>query len=280
MLSEELNSMIDAAIADGVITDKERQLIMKRAVKEGQDPDEVEMIMEGKLQAQKKVYKPQNSKLGTVKKCPSCGAIIPESSLKCPECSYTFRDVKANSTYKELYDNLVEADRSRKHIDITDYAGLLAFEKDHSRVIDRKVSLIINCPIPNTEDDLVEFLTMASPNLKMTKGLITMPGIIRGLGFFAISCLVFVIICVLISIFKGDDSIGPAFGAGLMLGGIVGFFGGSFYAESTTKKHDEVINKNKIASAWKIKCEQCMLKAKILVKDPQELERLQSLISK
>ena len=31
MLSEELNSMIDAAITDGVITDKERQLIMKRA---------------------------------------------------------------------------------------------------------------------------------------------------------------------------------------------------------------------------------------------------------
>ena len=47
--------MIDAAITDGVITDKERQLIMKRAVKEGQDPDEVEMIMQGKLQAQKKM---------------------------------------------------------------------------------------------------------------------------------------------------------------------------------------------------------------------------------
>lgn len=280
MLSEELNSMIDAAITDGVITDKERQLIMKRAVKEGQDPDEVEMIMQGKLQAQKKMYKPQNSKLGSVKKCPNCGAVIPESSLKCPECSYTFRDVKANSTFQNLYDNLVEADRSRKRIAITDYTGLIAFEKEHSRVIDRKVSIIINCPIPNTEDDLVEFLTMASSNLKMTKGLIAMPGIIRFLGFFTISCLVFAIISVLFAILTGDDEIGLAFGAGLMLGGIVGLLGGIFYAESTTKKHDEVINKNKIASAWKIKCEQCMLKAKILVKDPKELERLQSLISK
>lgn len=45
--------MIDAAIADGVITDKERRLIMKRAVREGQDPDEVEMIMEGKAECSK-----------------------------------------------------------------------------------------------------------------------------------------------------------------------------------------------------------------------------------
>ena len=265
MLSEELNSMIDAAIADGVITDKERQLIMKRAVREGQDPDEVEMIMEGKLNAQKEVYKPQNSKLGVIKKCPNCGATISSTSLKCPECGYVIRGVKANSTYKELYERLHSAEEDRKSCSDDEDAT-----RENSRIMYRKMELITNCPIPNTEEDIVEFLTMASPNIKKNISFGALPGIAHILIGFLIPIITLPII------FAPMDSDGAQLG--LLLGIIFGIGGGMFAARFG--KNVEATNHNKLAKAWKTKCEQCMLKARAMIKDPQELARLEALISK
>lgn len=166
MLSEELNSMIDAAIADGVITDKERQLIMKRAVREGQDPDEVEMIMEGKLNAQKKVYKPQNSKLGDVKKCPSCGATIDAFVGKCPECGYIFRNADSVSSLKKLEQILHDIDASNADTFDKikfDPMGLKAYRNNDLHV-KLRAQAISSFPVPNSKEDLLEFITYAITN--------------------------------------------------------------------------------------------------------------------
>lgn len=50
MFSEELNKLIEAAFVDGVLTDKERTVIMKRAIAEGNDPDEIELLLNSELQ--------------------------------------------------------------------------------------------------------------------------------------------------------------------------------------------------------------------------------------
>ena len=44
-----LGKLIDAVIADGVITDKERAVILKKAVANGYDSDEVEILLDAKL---------------------------------------------------------------------------------------------------------------------------------------------------------------------------------------------------------------------------------------
>ena len=49
LFSERLETMIAAALRDGVLTDKERELLKKRVEKEGEDWDEVEMIIEARL---------------------------------------------------------------------------------------------------------------------------------------------------------------------------------------------------------------------------------------
>ena len=41
--------LLEAALADGVVTDKERTIIIKKAVAQGYDPDEVEMMIDGRL---------------------------------------------------------------------------------------------------------------------------------------------------------------------------------------------------------------------------------------
>lgn len=50
MFSEELNKLIEAALVDGVITDKERAVILKRAKAEGADLDEVELLLDAEIQ--------------------------------------------------------------------------------------------------------------------------------------------------------------------------------------------------------------------------------------
>lgn len=49
VFSPRLEALIDAALQDGVLTDKERFMIKSRAEKEGEDWDEVEMIIEARL---------------------------------------------------------------------------------------------------------------------------------------------------------------------------------------------------------------------------------------
>lgn len=43
------DQLLDAALADGVVTDKERAILIKKASAQGYDPDEVEIMIDGKL---------------------------------------------------------------------------------------------------------------------------------------------------------------------------------------------------------------------------------------
>lgn len=49
LFSDGLEELINAAVASGEITDKKREIILRRAIKEGEDPDEVEMILDARL---------------------------------------------------------------------------------------------------------------------------------------------------------------------------------------------------------------------------------------
>jgi hypothetical protein len=89
----EIEKLIDLSLADGEVTEKEREIIFRKAEKLGLDSDEVEMILEGKLNQlkTKKSQQNQNTKQGVIKKCPHCGA--PAKSLidKCESCGEDFR---------------------------------------------------------------------------------------------------------------------------------------------------------------------------------------------
>ena len=49
----QLEKLIDLALMDGVLTDKERQILLKKAIQLGIDPDEFEMVLEARLYAKK-----------------------------------------------------------------------------------------------------------------------------------------------------------------------------------------------------------------------------------
>jgi hypothetical protein len=113
-MNQELEELIDLAIADGTLTDKKREILTRKAKELNIDPDEFDMILDGKLfrkqkemQAQQPVQVPpvqtqpvqppvqsqpvqpqatQTPTAGDTKKCPSCGTMAQASMTKCPKC--------------------------------------------------------------------------------------------------------------------------------------------------------------------------------------------------
>lgn len=60
MYSEKLEEVISAALADGNLTEQKRKIIMRRAEKEGEDVEEVIMVVESRLLNQTKKQSNQN----------------------------------------------------------------------------------------------------------------------------------------------------------------------------------------------------------------------------
>ena len=58
MYSKELEELIESVLADGVVTDQERTVLRKRAQACGEDPDEVMIVVDGRLAKMKKASAP------------------------------------------------------------------------------------------------------------------------------------------------------------------------------------------------------------------------------
>jgi hypothetical protein len=72
------NELLEAALADGELTDKERAILLKKATAQGYDPDEVELMIDGRL-AKMKQNNPQAQVPQQTKQEPSEAPVIQES---------------------------------------------------------------------------------------------------------------------------------------------------------------------------------------------------------
>lgn len=150
-MTEKLEKLIALAITDGVITDKEREILLKKAIEEGLDLDEFEMEFEAKLferqqelkkQTASQITKPKSNKEGDLKKCPSCGAPVQSFNTKCGDCGHEFRNIESSKSIKDFFILL----------------------KDEPLV--KHSSIINNFPVPNTKEDIIEFLSLAIGNCR------------------------------------------------------------------------------------------------------------------
>ena len=80
---------------------------------------------------------------GKIMKCPSCGENIPSFTAVCPTCGHEFRGTNSTNSVKELATKLEKA--------TTDT---------------RRADLIRTFPIPNTREDILEFMILASTNIE------------------------------------------------------------------------------------------------------------------
>lgn len=171
--SQALEEVIEAALADGVLTDKERAVLHKRAMAEGVDPDELDVVIEGRLAKMKretdwlKPAPPQNlpnGKVGNVMKCPACGAPYQPGMGQCPECGHIYQNVAGNNSAQRLADGISEITNrfSAKIASASDKTTSVfsVSEKDNLKyqMNDEIRKFIASFVIPNGKDDLIQFM--------------------------------------------------------------------------------------------------------------------------
>lgn len=73
--------------------------------------------------------------------CPACGHPISFNDIKCPGCGREFREKKSPTSIKDFYESVLN-------------------ENDNAR----KINIIKMFPIPNSREDILEFMVLASSN--------------------------------------------------------------------------------------------------------------------
>lgn len=237
MYNEKLDKLIEMALMDGELKEKEKKVLFKNAETMGVDFDEFEMVLEAKLfEKQKSMQQEEpktkeaankSDKYGDVKKCPACGSIVQSFQIKCIDCGHEFSNIESNASINKLFEILNDAENERKDERMSfgnALEGMFAksFGLDVGNKVDsRKKTIISNFPIPTTKNDILEFLSLAIPNAKKA-------------GNF--------------------------------------FTSGSFNspANHRNKLHNDFV------TVWKAKCEQIIMKARFTMKeDKQTLEQIE-----
>ncbi|WP_444355113.1 hypothetical protein [Prevotellamassilia timonensis] len=144
MYAKEFEDLLKEYLTDGIITSKERQVLLKKAQQLGYNVDEVDLYIDAQQQKCD-----QTAEAATAKKrgktCPRCGASVQSMQLTCPECGFEFNNKEANASARELM-------------------KLLNSAKDN----EKKIEIISNYPIPNTRENLAEFVSLCIGNCQIS----------------------------------------------------------------------------------------------------------------
>lgn len=248
-MTKDLEDLIKATLEDGKLEDYEKEALVKRAQKEGMDLVELEIYINAELQRRKRELKEKNEALdaqyekeqkeaiGPV--CPKCHKQVPPLTLKC-ECGYEFTKGKAISSVQQLIEKIEKIKASNK--------------SDKEQEI---LDAITMFPVPNTKEDIVEFLALSAPNSKKKGGIwgsklnrwiiVGVPIIIIGIG---------------VAIRRGaiEDSI-----LGLLMCWPLLFI---------VNIGDDLLEWNKKAEIWRNKFDQVLMKGRSLMGDPEFQQQL------
>ena len=196
LYSEKIDGLIDLALADGELTEKERVILLRKAAAEGIDLDEFEMVLEARLYEAKKSAKaeaaaqpaqptpvppvppvaapqptvaPNSQKFGNIYKCPACGAIVTTGSAVCTECGFAFNNVAGKSAMDTLQERLAEIDKKYDRLKQQKGKGFLSsllddddYEMDGKKAAE-KMSVIRMLNVPNTRAEILGLLTALQP---------------------------------------------------------------------------------------------------------------------
>ena len=161
--SEKLLFLIDNALEDGVLTDQEKNAIIKRAQAEGEDIDEVDIYiqslqhkrqkelqeqaqesaakeMEARRKAQEakaKADQEEEKERATIlRECPACGSQIPHLSNVCPECGHVISTSEKDKEIMELIKAFLKSKENLEEIPKEVYKNDTVMKKAYSVIED------------------------------------------------------------------------------------------------------------------------------------------------
>lgn len=105
---------------------------------------------------------------GKIYKCPNCGEVLKSFEAKCPACGLELRGTKATNSVREFALKLeaIEARREPEKVRGI-YAQAVAMQ-EISKTDAQKINLIQSFAVPNTKEDILEFMILATANIDMS----------------------------------------------------------------------------------------------------------------
>ncbi|MDD6472674.1 MAG: zinc ribbon domain-containing protein [Bacteroidales bacterium] len=98
--------------------------------------------------------------VGKILKCSNCGAVITEATVICPDCGIHITGREAVSSVQAFKEQLMSIEATREKPRFLDIYYHSANPADA-----QKLALIRSFPIPNTVDDIQEFILLAIANI-------------------------------------------------------------------------------------------------------------------
>ena len=193
MYHEELEQLIEFALIDGTITDKERAVLVNKALQLGINKDEFEMVLEARIHQMNKGQSSANSFSNEEKKndtlrCASCNAITTSFTSNCSYCGAEFRNSSTPKSLQNFLEGLdqIESQRTTSNFGLSSkFDGnigtlfkwwffwwiLLPMKVFHlmgsqltanfwSTIDSRKEEFILNFHVPNSREEIIEFTTL------------------------------------------------------------------------------------------------------------------------
>lgn len=102
----------------------------------------------------------QQEYVGKIYKCPHCGMVIDKMVAICPGCGMRISGQEAVSSVRVFNEQLMAIEGTRKKPGLVSVLGLTVDPADQ-----KKLSLIRSFPIPNSVDDIMEFMMLAVANI-------------------------------------------------------------------------------------------------------------------
>lgn len=164
-MNSELENILNNLLSKGQLTDRSRELLILKAEQLGVDVIDFELELEARI-ADSKTKTPLplsvNNKEGVVIKCPGCGEPTKSFMSECPSCGLEFRSVVNRSAILLLVQQLKEIEIAEW--ETNEYKGQAGFEyMIRNSIASKQCPLIDNYPIPNSKEEIFEFLSMALP---------------------------------------------------------------------------------------------------------------------
>ena len=104
---------------------------------------------------------------GKLYKCPNCGEILKSFELNCPACGYELRGARASSAVKEFALKLEAIESRREYEKPRGFFATAEAQQRVSKTDEQKISLIKSFSVPNTKEDMLEFMILATSSMNM-----------------------------------------------------------------------------------------------------------------
>lgn len=171
MFSKELENLIQATLEDGVLEEYEKAALLKRAQAEGVDPTELQIYINSILQKrqreraeaedakQAEIDRKKKEAVGRI--CPKCQRPVPPMTIRC-QCGYEFVNTNRLSSVQilnEKLNSITLTEAEEEEIKKTKFK-----DQDKKRVkmlVRKKIDIIETFPVPNTKEDIIEFLALS-----------------------------------------------------------------------------------------------------------------------